>query len=1631
MGGMRGTGRVLLSFSGTIFAASCGAGTAGIIAGADDGGGGSNSAAALQELSLPQRKVSPARIAFDLSDREGETVSIRLFGRAPQPGGGLGNRFELHRVEINGQPFPETISVPANVVKPIEVDWFFDEDPELQGTAFVEGIQLITVLNTGEEDSIGPSDPDLPEESLGVGNDKPVVMDPPRAIIDPGEDEVAGLVRFPIRLKDSSDDVVSVAVTFDVLDDSIGPQPATGFGLSGVQVSRDGTTLDYFWDSETDLNDREGMVVLTFVPNDGALNGVGDPVEADPVHVDNNEEPIIQLDSGSIIANTDERRGIPIPFNVIDEETDSAEVILQWRLQDEPFPSLGENGNLTNDELDRILSDPAKRAEKHICTPHPYFAHGVVDPVTADLPDKSVRLPELARSMSWITVHGLTDRTLEILRPSSIPESITSTWAKNPFASPVAALPFGDGLNTLVLDRTGSTWRLRAFELATGRPLPDEPGTVPLVVNGSSLPTAMCFERGERAVLVASEHMGGWLIERVPIDLATLRVEPTQEVVFENGEPGPVHGIASLGEGAAVITLASSLFHLDYRDLSAPELGSLLEDLQSPRGVVVDLLDPMRVYVSEHDANRVLSVELDAHAKLPVVVKTEDALPTEIDHPGALALESEASRLLVVTDTLGSGWQLTGVDLGTRGANTAFAIGPPSQKEITSVACGPAGLRLLAVRDRDELFVAAGIEQRRTIENYDESRHQVTVDLPFDPKVADITFDPRIARKLWRIPDERSAGQRQLRSSPSGERHVFLWSSDTDLPGGGAVFVRGLARDEEIGVVATGFAPKTVRSGLDVAPIRLGRSEEEQEGGEVFTQSPRMTAIGDLNGDGRLDLVSANQGTAVGADDNVTVFIQTPDGKFPIEPTQTLGGPTTPRVQYVALGDINGDGRLDIVSANRNRIRNAAGEELGGGDLTVFLQRQDGTFPVEPSLYMGGLGAPRRLRQRSVSDGGDEGRDPRLPPITQGPCSVAVGDLNGDGRLDIVSANEGEQPTGNPRRYDDLTIFLQDSSGGFSSEPSIRLGNSSTTRRPQSVAIGDLDSDGDLDLVSANEDGDDLTIFLQVSQGSFQLSVPALGGPGVTDGPEFVAIADLDADGAQDIVSVNEDSDSFTVFFQESTGSFTPLLPPLGGSPETVGPESVAVGDLDGDGDLDLVSTNEDGTNLALFYQVAPRRGTPDDSSDRVFAKAARVGGPGMTNDPHGVSVGDLDGDGDLDLVSANDEGDDLTLFYQKTTGGFAFPVPVGGFPTTNQPVCIALGDLDADGDQDLVSGNRDGDNLTIFGQDPPGNLFLGQTLGNELTTNFPHGVAIGDLDSDGLLDVVSANKDVTTDDLGNVIGGSNLAIFLQDDGALGLFFGVSFHLGGSEITLNPRSVAVADLDGNGSQDLVSANEGNDSLTVFLRTFAGEFSLDDSLATGDAPFSVAVGDLDRNGQLDLVSANRTGNSLSVYLQETSGTFTLSTPLGDVTTTSLARSVAIGDLDGDGDSDIVSANEGGDCLTVFFQANGNLGSRISLLGSSLDTDAPFSVAIDDLDGDGDQDVVSANERGNSLAVFFQSRLGIFTRSQRLGGAGATPGPQSVAIGDLDGDGDGDIVSANRGTFPGDARDGKLTVFFGGR
>jgi len=309
---------------------------------------------------------------------------------------------------------------------------------------------------------------------------------------------------------------------------------------------------------------------------------------------------------------------------------------------------------------------------------------------------------------------------------------------------------------------------------------------------------------------------------------------------------------------------------------------------------------------------------------------------------------------------------------------------------------------------------------------------------------------------------------------------------------------------------------------------------------------PISVAVGDFNGDGKLDLAVANNGS-----NNVSILLGNGDGAF--QAAADYGAGTEP--YSVAVGDFNGDGKLDVVVANE------------GGNVSILLGNGDGTF------------------QAAVNYGAESE-----------PTSVAVGDFNGDGKLDLAVANYGSS---------NVSILLGNGDGTFKTAVNYAVGSASI-----SMAVGDFNGDGKLDLAVVNYGSSNVSILLGNGDGTFKTAVNY----GAGSSPYSVAVADFNGDGKLDLALVNLGSNNVRILLGNGDGTFRAAVDYGAG----LNPSSVAVGDFNGDGKLDLVVANEGNVSILLG------------NGDGTFQTAVNYGSEIGAS----VAVGDFNGDGRLDLAS-------------------------------------------------------------------------------------------------------------------------------------------------------------------------------------------------------------------------------------------------------------------------------------------------------------------------------------------------------------------------------------------------------------
>jgi len=346
---------------------------------------------------------------------------------------------------------------------------------------------------------------------------------------------------------------------------------------------------------------------------------------------------------------------------------------------------------------------------------------------------------------------------------------------------------------------------------------------------------------------------------------------------------------------------------------------------------------------------------------------------------------------------------------------------------------------------------------------------------------------------------------------------------------------------------------------------------------------------------------------------------------------------------------------------------------------------------------------------------------------------------------------------------------------------------------------------------------------------------------------------------------------NFTADVKQSGGLMTahPISPTLLAGKST----SLALGDLDGDKDLDVVFSNHSGGPQRVFINIDWSGGFIAHPISPTF---------GM-DDSLDIELGDLDGDGDLDAVVANYNTAD-TVWLNDGTGGF---VEHGtfGLPTSTD---LALGDLDGDGDLDVVVTRNTGLAQRTYLNDGDG-VFSSHPYTATFGLDKSSALELGDLDNDGDLDAVIANYNEPQ------------TTFLNDGGGGFYAHPISATFGGGF----SYDIALGDLDGDGFLDAMVANYVVGTEKVWRNDGSGGFIEHDSFgywSTND----VALGDLDGDGDLDAIVVNH-GHEQTVWLNDGFGYFNPHPTIPGFGETHDSRKVALGDLDQDGDLDAVFAN----------------------------------------------------------------------------------------------------------------------------
>jgi hypothetical protein len=693
----------------------------------------------------------------------------------------------------------------------------------------------------------------------------------------------------------------------------------------------------------------------------------------------------------------------------------------------------------------------------------------------------------------------------------------------------------------------------------------------------------------------------------------------------------------------------------------------------------------------------------------------------------------------------------------------------------------------------------------------------------------------------------------------------------------------------------------------------------------------------------------------------------------------------------VAIADFNHDGIPDLAVTSSDDLV---------GNVSILLGNGDGTFQPHVdyrihnssagSIAVGDFNGDGNLdlavdacydcRNTVVSillGNGDGTFAPaKTFPAPNASTSVQVADFNGDGKLDLAMSEIASSPICGVGYNSLVSVMLGNGDGTFQTATTFPTGTECTW----SVQVADLNGDGKPDLVTANGypnvGSGSISVLIGKGDGTFEPAVVYTSGGTVS---YSVAVGDLNGDGKRDIVLTNGFGTEFgldyfgsvSVFLGNGDGTFQPYQ-----DFPVQFPSDVVLGDFNNDGKLDVLTEGYAGNNVLLG------------NGDGTLQPPVNYVGSGS------IAASDLNRDGSLDIVFLNSDTTSLSVLLGNGDG--TFPASQN-YPAGYELQSAALGDFNGDGKPDLVVADEyDGSN----GQGLV-NVLLGNGDGSfqapisATADNEPIAVVAGDFNHDGKLDAAALNS--VSDDLSILIG--------NGDGTFQP--AVNYPLGSSGYTM-----IAADFNNDGNLDLAIGYSGIGDIGILLGNGDGTFQASVNYAVPGEATSIVAADLNHDGKLDLV-ASEGYSSVTVLLGNGDGTFQpyVSYPTGSYG----SSSVAVGDFNGDGKPDIAvsslflkggfgTAKEG--VSVLLGRGDGTFDSPLKTL-SQLDSSLGRGLAVGDFNGDGKMDLVaSGGYYTGRLVVYLGNGKGLFPE-QLILRAGFYP--QDFIVTDINGDGTPDILA----------------------
>jgi hypothetical protein len=764
--------------------------------------------------------------------------------------------------------------------------------------------------------------------------------------------------------------------------------------------------------------------------------------------------------------------------------------------------------------------------------------------------------------------------------------------------------------------------------------------------------------------------------------------------------------------------------------------------------------------------------------------------------------------------------------------------------------------------------------------------------------------------------------------------------------------------------------------------VLLGNGDGTFQSQEQFPTGayPGVLITGDFNGDGRLDLAA---GVAPGA---VQVLLGNGDGTFqPGATTLVPGG-----LSFFVAGDFNGDGKLDLAVGNGDGVQ----VELGNGDGTF---RPGQLVPGVSPYYMvtGDFNGDGKLDLAVDSDGssvwlllgnGDGTFQPpkEIATVTNygngglaGTSLLVAADFNGDGKLDLAALDwdgQGGSPGG-------VSILLGSGDGTFQAPRKYAAGTDATN-----IVAGDFNGDGKVDLAVVDsglfgynsttvDPFGGVSLLMGNGDGTFQPAKEDATG----NYPQGLVAADLNGDGRLDLATTNFQTDDVSVLLGNGDGTFASP-----GQLAMTPHDTPLVADVNGDGTADVLVV--DGAGNILYRQGIP-------------------GQPGAFEPPLTINPGFPSRDiawvpdtNEGPLLASVDARDDAVSLYAYRNGGF---LRVGSLATGRLPAQVIAADLNGNGWVDLVVRNAGDGSVTVFFNNGPGSFQTGFLPFSPVT--IPVGLGVSDVQAinaagDGYLDLVVTNK--LTGQVSILRNYGNRSFAPPSPYRAGTGLSEIDPTGSPEVTSLEATAGVAagPLTPGGPTSLLTLNPGSNALDVLAGLGGGRFANPTTVLTPAPGMVVRMADFAGNGIDDLAVLSADG--LRIYLGDGQGGFL---PPTTYAVPAEADGLTVADLLGNGKLDLLVGDPFGDVLVL-------MGTGDGTFQPYHEASQAVELAVADLTGHGSKDIIYADQGLDRVVVDYGAGNSAVVADQSSG----LLQPGAVALADLNGDGIPDLIVADSGS-----------------